>query len=370
MIFVSTPSRICLFGEHQDYLGLEVIASAINLHFTAKAEARSDSLLRIRIRDRSICELGARNTEGKYEAYTIDTAAPLIYENKRDYFKSVVNVLKKAGFPVRGAEVTMDSEIPIGKGMCSSTTMVLALTAALAALSDPVRAADPMEMAKLAWKAEVEEFHEPGGMMDHYTSALGGLVHLDFSSGEAVPTPLSLNPDGIFILFDSLQDKDTIQVLADSKYPTLEALESLGKYGIRSIRDFYAHPELEQCTDTLDSFHRRKVLANIDNYRIQREALELIRTGRMTSEKLGELLNRQQANLRDGLQISTPVIDRILEIAMEHGAFGGKFNGSGGGGCLYCFAPRERADEIAAAANDAGYPAMILHPDKGLTIES
>ena len=28
MITVSTPSRICLFGEHQDYLGLEVIASA------------------------------------------------------------------------------------------------------------------------------------------------------------------------------------------------------------------------------------------------------------------------------------------------------------------------------------------------------
>ena len=60
MIQVSTPSRICLFGEHQDYLGLEVIASAINLRFSTKAEKRSDSLLRIRIRDKSICELGAK----------------------------------------------------------------------------------------------------------------------------------------------------------------------------------------------------------------------------------------------------------------------------------------------------------------------
>lgn len=32
-ICVSTPSRICLFGEHQDYLGLEVIASAIDMRF-------------------------------------------------------------------------------------------------------------------------------------------------------------------------------------------------------------------------------------------------------------------------------------------------------------------------------------------------
>ena len=368
MITVSTPSRICLFGEHQDYLGLEVIASAINLRFTARIEARSDSLLHIRIRDRSIGELGAKNTENKYEEYCIDTASELSYENSRDYFKSIVNVLKKAGFAVGGAEVTLDSEIPIGKGMCSSTTMVLVLTTALAALSDRKRAEDPMEMALLAWKAEVEEFNEPGGMMDHYASALGGMVHLDFSTGKAIPTPLKLDLDGCFILFDSLQDKDTIKVLGDSKYPTQEALKQLGQYGISSIRDFYDHPELEKYVDTLDSFHQQTVRANIDIYHIQREALSLIQQGKMTNEKLGELLNRHQANLRDGLQISTPVIDKILETAMAHGAYGGKFNGSGGGGCLYCYAPREKAEEIVAAAKELGYPAMILQQDKGLTI--
>ncbi|MGI5893155.1 MAG: galactokinase family protein [Candidatus Merdivicinus sp.] len=368
MIHVSTPSRICLFGEHQDYLGLEVIASAINLHFTAHAQPRSDSILHIRIRDKSIGELGAQNTEGKYEEYFIDTATDLVYENNRDYFKSVVNVLRKAGFSVGGADVTLDSEIPIGKGMCSSTTMVLVLTTALAALSDRKRAEDAANMALLAWKAEVEEFHEPGGMMDHYASALGGLVHLDFSTGSAVPTPLDFEPKGCFILFDSLQDKDTIKVLGDSKYPTQEALASLNPYGITSIRDFYRDPSLEKYVDTLDEFHQRKVRANIDNYRIQREALQLIQTKTMTDEKLGELLNRHQANLRDGLQISTPVIDRILETAIAHGAFGGKFNGSGGGGCLYCYAPLDRADSIVSAVNQMGYPAMILRKDRGLTI--
>ena len=53
---------------------------------------------------------------------------------------------------------------------------------------------------------------------------------------------------------------------------------------------------------------------------------------------------------------------------MAHGAYGGKFNGSGGGGCLYCYAPREKAEEIVAAAKELGYPAMILRQDKGLTI--
>ncbi len=369
MIQVSTPSRICLFGEHQDYLGLEVIASAINLRFSTKAEKRNDQLLHIHIRDKSISELGAKNTDGKYEEYTIDLSKELVYENKRDYFKSIVNVLRKAGFTVPGADVTMDSEIPIGKGMCSSTTMVLVLTATLAALSDqPERAKDAKEMALLAWKAEVEEFNEPGGMMDQYASALGGLVHLDFSTGNAVPTPLKLDLNGVFILFDSLQDKDTIKVLGDSKYPTLEAIKELAPYGITSIRDFYNDPSLEKYVDTLDEFHQRKVRANIDNYRIQREALSLIQSGKMTDEKMGELLNRHQANLRDGLQISTPTIDRILEVALENGAYGGKFNGSGGGGCLYCYAPADKADQIVAAAKAIGYPAMILKQDKGLTV--
>ena len=44
---VSTPSRICLFGEHQDYLGLEVIASAINLRFSTTATKRDDNILHI-----------------------------------------------------------------------------------------------------------------------------------------------------------------------------------------------------------------------------------------------------------------------------------------------------------------------------------
>ena len=41
MIKVATPSRICLFGEHQDYLGLEVIASAVNLHLSTRAVKRN-----------------------------------------------------------------------------------------------------------------------------------------------------------------------------------------------------------------------------------------------------------------------------------------------------------------------------------------
>ena len=40
---ISTPGRICLFGAHQDYLGLPVIAMAISLRAKIIGEKRSDN---------------------------------------------------------------------------------------------------------------------------------------------------------------------------------------------------------------------------------------------------------------------------------------------------------------------------------------
>ncbi|MFC1564948.1 galactokinase family protein, partial [candidate division KSB1 bacterium] len=39
-LIVSAPGRICLFGEHQDYLGLPVIAAAIGLRISVSGERR------------------------------------------------------------------------------------------------------------------------------------------------------------------------------------------------------------------------------------------------------------------------------------------------------------------------------------------
>lgn len=42
---VSSPGRICLVGEHQDYFGLAIIAAAINLRITIRGKRRSDKTL-------------------------------------------------------------------------------------------------------------------------------------------------------------------------------------------------------------------------------------------------------------------------------------------------------------------------------------
>ena len=53
---VTVPGRICLFGEHQDYLGLPVITSAINLHVSISGQKEKSNCLCIDLPDIDLTE--------------------------------------------------------------------------------------------------------------------------------------------------------------------------------------------------------------------------------------------------------------------------------------------------------------------------
>lgn len=355
-ICVSTPSRICLFGEHQDYLGLEVVASAINLRFHAEALPRTDSMLNVKLSGENISR-----------EEIIDISKPISYSNNRDYIKSAVNVLLRKGYKIEhGYDINMTSEIPIGKGMSSSTTMIIAFIKVILEAINSQDKDDQEKIAILGFEAEVKEFNEPGGLMDHYSSALGGLVHLKFNPDKTEVIRIDHAIPKNFILFDSLQIKNTTKVLADAKYPVLEALEELKPFGITSIRDFHENKENLKLLDKLDDIKKKKIAASIDNYEILLEGKEMFEGGTFCPNHFGELLKRHHGNLRDGLGISTPIIEEILNTAYENGALGGKVNGSGGGGCCYVYADEKDSEKILAAVKAKGYPGVILRQDSGV----
>jgi galactokinase len=78
---ISTPGRICLFGEHQDYLGLPVLAMAISLRIKITGEKINDKKVIIRKPDL-----------GEVETFSLDD---LNYTKKRDYFKSGIKVFQE-----------------------------------------------------------------------------------------------------------------------------------------------------------------------------------------------------------------------------------------------------------------------------------
>lgn len=351
---VSAPGRICLFGEHQDYLGLPVIAAAISLRIGVEGRSNDGTFAEISLPDiRSSVRLALER--------------PLDYQHPRDYLRSAVNVLRREGYTwSRGIEATFRGTIPINAGTSSSSAMVVAWTAFLAAMSDQRRTLEPELVAHLAWNAEVEEFREPGGKMDHYTSAIGGVVFLTF-----VPEvkAVRLRPAlGAFVLGDSGEPKDTTRILATVKERVLSLSERLQ----RELGGFHLgacqRSELSSLQEVLDGRERELLDGTLRNRDITLEARSLLSWDVPDGRAVGALMNEHQSVLRDVLGISTPKIDRMIDAALAAGALGAKINGSGGGGCMFAYAP-DHSERVADAIEREGGRATIMRVDRGMTLE-
>ncbi|MGB4704752.1 MAG: galactokinase family protein [Candidatus Saccharicenans sp.] len=352
---VSSPGRICLFGEHQDYLDLDVIAAAISLRFQVEGKPRGDRKFRLNLPD-----------TGEKEEFIPEGELP--YLKPRHYLRSAVNlILRLGGRFSHGWEINMHGEIPINAGTSSSSAMVVAWTAFLLEVSgQPKLAADPEKAAELAHRAEVLEFREPGGKMDHYTSALGGTLWIQFSGGLKI-TRLS-SPPGTFVLGDSLEKKDTTG--------TLGSVRERVTAGIRILRE--ENPEVDLKTITEAEFLqlsrnlppeiRNPLHGAILNRDLTKEGLRIFQRETFDPEEFGRLLNEHQKVLRELVGISTPKIDRMLRAALEEGALGGKINGSGGGGCMFVYAP-ENPEKVARAIEECGGRPYLVRIDSGLQIE-
>lgn len=352
-ITVSAPGRICLFGEHQDYLGLPVIAAAVNLRATLRAEPQSEPLFLVDKPD-----IG--------EQEIIDFTKPIVYEKPRDYFKSGVCVLQKNGAVFKqGYRITLTSAIPIGKGCSGSSAILVAWVGLLSKISERGQGENiPSNIAQLAYEAEVLEFNEPGGIMDHFASALGGVQYIETTgeySTEALPPPRT----GAFVLGDSLEPKDTTGILARVRENATAGIDYLKKknpdFDLATADMVSAETELG--ADVSEPV-RRAVLGNLRNRDIKNRALEMFRADAAGTPELGELLDAQHAILRDDLDISTPKIEKLIAAAKQAGAAGCKINGSGGGGCMFAFCMHD-PQKVARAIESAGGKAYIIKIDNG-----
>jgi galactokinase len=341
---------VCLFGEHQDYLHLPVIPCAVSLRIAIEGKRRHDALVHLALPDINA-------------AISFSLAEPLSYQNERDYFRSAVNVLRRAGFTfAAGFDCTVHGEIPINAGASSSSALVVTWVNFLAQMSDQQQRLSPEECARLAHAAEVLEFHEPGGMMDHYVTACGGVLALRFHPAfqmEKLSPPLQP-----FVLGDSGEPKDTKGILARVKHQVLAIVARLAERHPDFSLHTVALAELDRYTANLSHSERTLLWATLRNRDLTQEALEVLCQPEVDDLMLGELLTEHQVVLRDILKISTPKIDHMITAALRAGAFGGKINGSGGGGCMFAYAPKN-PENVAQAIEAVGGKAHVVHIDTG-----
>jgi len=352
---VSAPGRLCLFGEHQDYFGLSIIAAAINLRITISGKKRKDKKFKIRKPD-----------IGEEDEFFLEKELPYLQE--RDYLRSAINIIQREGIHLSsGWNCLLRGNIPINSGSASSSALVVAWIKFLLEAHGSLKHFTPEKIAELGFLAEVAEFKEPGGKMDHYSSSLGGVLSIHFD--ENLRFKKLKNPLKEFVLADSLQKKDTTGMLGYIKSHVLRGVTSINQ----RIKDFNLKspltPEVRQEIEKLPSEEKRLLHGTLLTRDLTKKGENLFESAEFDHARFGQLLSLQQAVLRDYLHISTPKIEEMIESSLQAGAFGAKINGSGGGGCIFAYTP-ESAEKVAEALQKLGARTYIIRVDEGVRIES
>ncbi|MCD0468952.1 galactokinase family protein [Flavobacterium sp. JAS] len=349
------PGRTCLFGDHQDYLGLPVIACAIDRDIKLTAEQNETNTFVLNMIDID-------------EIRIIDIDATFDKLEPRDYFASSLRVLRRYGcVPNGGYNITITGDIPINSGTSSSSALLMAWIRFLITAFGVDHEVTPEFISKIGYESEVLEHGEPGGMMDHFSIGAGNIVYIntkDPFSYKIIGTELKGLITGV-----SGVPKETIGLLGEVKG---NALMSIGIVK-QNFPDFDLHSSKIEDIDRYRNCLPDRLIpffeAALKNYHYTKEALKEFEKPVLDLKKIGELMNLHHEVLRDLLKITVPRIDDMINAALRAGAYGAKIVGSGGGGSIVVIADPKKEDLVIEAILKAGaQEAYAVSVDPGVRV--
>jgi len=340
---VRAPGRVNLIGEHTDYNDGFVLPLAIDRAIWIALRPREDR--RVVVHSVDFQQSG----EFAIDQLSNQKAGWL------EYLKGVAWGLQEAGYRLSGWEGVLQGDVPVGAGLSSSAALEMATARAFHAVSSWDW--QPTVMAKLGQRAENRWVGVNCGIMDQLISAAGQAgcaLLIDCRSLETRAVPF---PQGIAVV---ILDTATRRGLLDSAYNQRRAqCEAAARFfGVRALRDvdlalFHAR------ADGLDDSTRRRARHVISENQRTVEAVEAMRRG--DAATLGLLMNQSHASLRDDYEVSSDVLNAMVEAAVAHPAcYGARMTGAGFGGCAVAIIDAQAAEDFAAAVA-ARYQASTGH---------
>jgi galactokinase len=325
VIGLRAPGRVNLIGDHTDYNDGFCLPLAIDRECVITGSPRSDG--RVTIRSRELAGTVDLAADGSAEAGAVEPAWGR-------FVAGVLRSLHDLGRDPVGFDGTVASTVPAGSGLSSSSALSIALTLALAEVGG-LELTDRRDVARAALRGEVLATGVPGGLMDQMASLFGVADHallLDCRSLEVTPVALPRS-HAVLVVHSGVA-----RTLVGSSYAERRAAceRAANRLGVTALRD----ATLEQVAD--NRFARHVVT---ENQRVLDFARALADDD---VNALGPLLLASHASLRDDYAVSTPELDLLVELLVEHGAIGARLTGAGFGGCVVAMVQRNHADDCAA----------------------
>jgi len=380
-IVVSSPGRADFLNTHQDYKGLPVVPVAIDLRMYLHGEVTDDRRINVKSLDLE------RYGEPSVDSFKIGINGMLEGKFFGNYLRGVINVLVKRGFAekLRGMNVTIKSEIPVGSGLSSSA----ALEVGFAYLLNIVYGLGlgRKDLAEIAFAAENQEAGIPCGRLDQYGVAFGGIIKLECRPPYRVePLPFR---DLTFAVIDSGIRHSTADIhpkrqedinrglralMEDPDVPS-ELKRLLGYRFDEPQWEKLSEDELDDFLGILDERAKRRILFTLRMHRWTEFALKILRGEKISDEEgsrmlgeerwrkirsstatkrnymiLGEVMNEQHSLLRDLYDVSLPELEDICNAALDAGAYGAKISGAGMGGSIIALVKDEKHGKIVVDA--------------------
>jgi galactokinase len=322
------PGRVNLIGEHTDYNEGFVMPMAIDLSAWVAIAPREDRLIRV-------------HSENLTEAIEFELSDPATRGRGHwsDYARGVALTIERAGHHLSGADLLLNSEVPIGAGLSSSAAIEVATGLALLETgersSSESTGIDRLELARLCQQAENEFVGMRCGIMDQFSSCFGQngqALLLDCRSLEykTVPLPVAAR----VVVCNTMVKHELAASAYNSRRAACEAGVQVLKRsqpGIHALRDVSAAElELHQ-TQMSDEVYRRCRHVVTENVRVLDAAGALERED---LKRFGELMCASHRSLRDDYEVSCGELDLMTDLAMSaEGVYGARMMGGGFGGC-------------------------------------
>jgi galactokinase len=241
----------------------------------------------------------------------LEPAAELsIVSDAGDLAASVAAVVAELGGDVEPSAGVLTSTLPIGAGLSSSAAVHVVLTLALGGLQG-------IELALAAQRAERRALGVPSGILDQAASVLGRDGHAVLLDFESLAFEHVMLPDGLAIV---VVDSGVARRNAESGYAVRKRELDEG------VPARLRHVESEN----------RRVLG----------VVAALRDGDF--ETLGALFREGHESLRVDFEVTTPEVDRLVELAYVNGAVAARMTGGGFGGAIVALVAAEDAHRFAA----------------------
>jgi len=333
----SAPGRVNLIGEHTDYNDGFVLPMAIDRRTFVAAAQRDDKTI----------TAASTNEAGRIE-FEIGGE----YSSGHDWGRLVYGLaecLRREEFDLRGADLLIASDVPIGAGLSSSAALEISTGFALLSVSDQLL--DLVDLALTAQRAEQEFAGTRCGIMDQYIACLGIEGHalmIDCRSLEYRAAPIDLDNARI-VVCNSMVKHD----LAAGEYNRRraeceEGVRRLAGYlpGIQALRDVEID-DFDLYADSLPQTIRRRCNHVVTENARTVAAVDAL--GRGDLAQFGELMYASHESLRQDYEVSCRELDLLVAIAARcDGVFGARMTGGGFGGCTVNLVASDSVDRFLA----------------------